>query len=409
MSSQNLRVAKTLSAGVALLSALLLNPGAQAQISPEANVSTESAAPNGILFVNPSIWTQEPTPSPGPNNILLSLSADSESDIWSVGDFVSLRFNGKAWAAFPLVVFPGHGSSEETMNAVAAVSPTDVWAVGATLENISPSSNGDFVGVIERFNGSKWSLFTTVPGVELLAVKAISANDIFAVGDINGTSGSPSPWIEHFDGRSWSPVSLPAAGGVLRGIAANSADDIWAVGDSGGVVPTNTLALHFDGREWKVVPVPVPFHGQVHDITFGNGITAIATNDVWAVGAFRGLPSGNQQTLTEHWDGQSWKIVPSANSASVGSQNRLNGVSAVSSKDVWACGQILDQNLGFINLIEHFDGTKWTISPVANGNGGFSGLNAMQAFSDGSVYAAGSSIDNNSNLVSVIFHTNQGK
>jgi hypothetical protein len=400
MSSQNLRVAQSLSAGVVFLWALLFNSGAQAQTSPDANLSTTLAAQ--------SIWTQEVTPSPGPSNILSSLSADSESDIWSVGDFVSLRFNGKAWQAFPLVIFPGHGSSEETINAVAAVSPTDVWSVGATLENLSSTSNGDFVGVIERFNGSKWSLFQTVPGVELLAVKAVSANDIFAVGDINGTSGSPSPWIEHFNGTSWSPVTLPTANGVLRGIAAISANDIWAVGDSGGVVPTNTLAMHFDGHEWKVVPVPVPLNGKIHDMTFGHGITAIATNDVWAVGAFRATASANQQTLTEHWDGQSWKIVPSANSSSAGSQNQLNGVSAVSSKDVWACGQILDPNLGFINLIEHFDGAKWTISPVANGSG-FSGLNAMLAFADGSVYAAGSDIDQNSNLTSVIFHTNQGK
>ena len=289
MSSQILRVAQSLSAGAVLLSAMLLNPGAQAQIFPEANLFIESTAPNGILFVNPSIWTQEATPSPGPNNILLSLSADSEDDIWSVGDFVSMRFDGKAWKAFPLVVFPGHGSSEETMDGVAAVSPTDVWAVGSTLENLSSTSQGDFLGGIERFNGSKWSLFQTVPGVELLAVKAVSADDIYAVGDINGTSGSPSPWIEHFDGRSWSPVSLPAAAGVLRGIAAISADDIWAVGDSGGVVPTNTLALHFDGHRWSQVVVPVPLNGKVHDITFGHGVTAIASDDVWAVGRSGGF------------------------------------------------------------------------------------------------------------------------
>jgi hypothetical protein len=379
----------------------MLNPGAQAQTSPE-----------DLSIATTSIWSQETTPNPGPNNLLFSLSADSENDIWAVGDFVSMRFKNGMWTAFPLVVFPGQGSSEETMNAVAAVSPTNVWAVGDTLENLSAFSNGDFVGVIEHFNGSKWSLFRTVPGVELLAVKALSADDIYAVGDINGASGSPRPWIEHFNGTSWRAVNLPASAngraGVLRGIAALSGDDVWAVGDSGGIAPTTTLALHFDGREWSVVPVPVPLKGQVHDISFGKGVAAISTDDIWAVGAFRGLPFGNQQTLTEHWDGKAWKIVPSANSASAGSQSSLAGVSAVSSTDVWACGQIMDQNLGFINLIEHWDGRKWTISPVANGNG-FAGLNAMLAFPDESVYAAGSDIAANSDLFSVIFHTNQGK
>jgi hypothetical protein len=382
--------------------ATLLNPIAQAQDS-------ETSKPG---LAAKSIWTQEVTPNLGPANILFSLSADAKNDVWAAGDFISMRFNGQAWTAFPLVVFQGKGESEGTMNAVAAVSPNDVWAVGDTLENITPPGNGDFVGVIEHFEGNQWSLFQTVPGIELLAVKAVSANNIFAVGDINGGDQVPSPWIEHFDGTRWSPVSLPALPngqtGVMRGIAVISANDIWAVGDSGGVVPTNTVAMHFDGRQWNLVSVPVPLNGKVHDVSFGRGITAIATNDIWAVGSYRGLPFGNQKTLTEHWDGRTWKIVPSANSGAVLSQSSLNGVSAVSSNDVWACGQVQDQNLGFINIIEHWNGTKWTISPVAHGNG-FAGLDAMLAFPNGSVYAAGSDIGPNSQLTSVVFHTNQGK
>jgi hypothetical protein len=359
-----------------------------------------------------SIWTQEATPNLGPANILFSVSADSENDIWAAGNFVSMRFDGRAWTAFPLVVSQGQGEFEATMNAVAAVSPTNVWAVGDTLENITPPGNGDFVGVIERFDGRQWSVFQTLPGVELLAVKAVSARNIYAVGDINGGDQVPSPWIEHFDGMSWTPVSLPALPngqtGLLRGIAVIAADDIWAVGDSGGVVPTNTVAMHFDGKQWNLASVPVPLHGKVHDLSFGRGITAIATNDIWAVGSYRGLPFGNQKTLAEHWDGNSWKIVPSANSGAKLSQSGLNGVSAVSTDDVWACGQVQDQNLGFINIIEHWDGTRWTISPVAHGNG-FAGLNSMLAFPGGSVYAAGSDIGPNSQLTSVVFHTSQGK
>ncbi len=81
----------------------------------------------------------------------------------------------------------------------------------------------------------------------------------------------------------------------------------------------------------------------------------------------------------------------------------------VSSNSVWACGQTFDPTAsGFENLIEHWDGTKWTISPVALGNG-FAGLKGALAFPSGSVYVAGSDISGISILDSVIFHTTEGK
>ena len=40
-------------------------------------------------------------------------------------------------------------------------------------------------------------------------------------------------------------------------------------------------------------------------------VAAIGPNDVWAVGSYTG--TGGYQTLTEHWDGGQWSIVPSPN------------------------------------------------------------------------------------------------
>ena len=57
--------------------------------------------------------------------------------------------------------------------------------------------------------------------------------------------------------------------------------------------------------------------------------------------------------LTIHWDGSSWTIVPSASSGT------LNGVAAVASNDVWAVGSIVvgsDQT-----LIEHWNGSQWQV------------------------------------------------
>lgn len=357
-----------------------------------------------------SIWQRENTPDNGV--VLLSLSADSPSDIWSVGNFGSLQFNGSIWSSFPAQALQTQQPSENTLNGVAAVSPTDAWGVGAAVVE-TKSGGSHLVSLIEHFDGTQWSLVSSpqfASGSELNAIHALSATDIFAVGDVHSDSQQPTPLLEHFDGNSWSVVSLPQLGrtGTLRGIAALSDSDIWVVGDSGTIVPTKTVAMHFDGQAWTIVPVPVPLSGNIHDLRLGEGLTGIAPNDVWAVGNFAASSSVGERTLTEHWDGHSWKIVPSPNMGHAGSSNVLRGVSVVSSSSVWACGQTEDNSVPIIaNLIEHWDGTRWTVSPVSPGQG-FAALISMFAFPDGSVYAAGTDVDRAGSQTSVIFHTDRG-
>ena len=295
---------------------------------------------------------------------------------------------------------------------MATVSPTDSWAVGTALEE-TVSGGTHSIGLIEHFDGKQWSMGPQFSGVNLLAIRAVSANDIFAVGGSNVDAGQPNPFLAHFNGTTWSQVALPSLPnretGLVRGIAVISANDIWIAGDAGTVVPTTLFAMHFNGTRWSVIPVPVPAGGHVHDLGFGRGMTAIATNNVWAVGNF--APSTSpavEQTLTEHFNGTSWKIVPSANAGNPGSSNTLSGVAAVSANSVWACGQTNDSQRGPQNLIEHFDGIRWTVSPVPPGNG-FAGLFAMLAFPSGSVFAAGGDLGAGDALISVIFHTSQGK
>src|SRR5205823_14285450 len=82
---------------------------------------------------------------------------------------------------------------------------------------------------------------------------------------------------------------------------------------------------------WSMVPSP-NIAGQNNTL---RGLSVVAANDIWAVGiSFQ--TGGFYDTLTEHWDGTQWTIVPSPNP---GTQlNLLYGVSAVSSSDVWAVG-----------------------------------------------------------------------
>jgi hypothetical protein len=346
-----------------------------------------------------SIFQRMPTPNPGGDQFLLGISADSEQDIWAIGDFLSLNFNGQSWTSVPLL-FPG---GEASMRGVTAISPTDVWSVGSTLVNST-----HLIAVIEHYDGKQWKIvaspqFST--GCELHNIQAFSANDIFAVGESNSDSQQGQPLVEHYDGTTWSVVqNLPLKKGeigVLNAIAGVSGTDFWIAGAGGsqlGVFGT-PIVMHFDGREFK----RVAFLGTKLD--FG-GITAITTDDAWIVGT-------NGSTLTAHWDGQVWKVVPSPG---VGIFSSLTGVSAISSTEVWASGRSEESkngNLLFNYLVEHWDGKSWTISPVPATKGGFDIFFGAQAFPSGNVFMVGSALDcigvNCLGFAPAVFHTTQGK
>jgi hypothetical protein len=107
---------------------------------------------------------------------------------------------------------------------------------------------------------------------------------------------------------------------VLEGVKALAPNNVWAVGyytkDVNSTRPALTLIEHYDGTSWKIVPSPNVGPNSVYQSNQLYGITAVSANDVWAFGSyFAQSGSGEQGTLVEHWDGTSWKIVPSPNPA----------------------------------------------------------------------------------------------
>jgi hypothetical protein len=74
----------------------------------------------------------------------------------------------------------------------------------------------------------------------------------------------------------------------------------------------------------------------------------------------------HQLTLVEHWDGTQWSVIPSPNgSTGSGVQNILTGVSGFATNDLYAVGFVNDASTSGEprTLVEHFDGTQWSIIP----------------------------------------------
>ena len=94
------------------------------------------------------------------------------------------------------------------------------------------------------------------------------------------------------------------------------------------------------------------------------GLTCVSGSDCWAVGASYRL--GIPQTLIEHWDGTSWSIVSSPNTVTT-KANVLSRVACTSESDCWAVGWHTGGGVQQ-TLIEHWDGASWSIVASPNTN-----------------------------------------
>lgn len=305
-----------------------------------------------------SIFKVVPSPNANPNNGLFAVSASAPSDIWAVGQS-AIHFDGTEWTAFPLPIV--HSGSLAAMQGVADISPTEAWAVGN-----SPSG-----ALIEQWNGSAWTQVsqTFPPNSQsyLYALAKVSGSDLWAVGTLI-TNGLGSFLFDHWNGTAWTPTTIPTNNAILIGAAADAPNDVWAVGYSGFLgSDSKTLIYHYNGSSWK--PMASPSVGAADELY---AVSALAPNDVWAVGTSIAVEHDPTLTLIEHYDGTSWSVLPSPNvgPASSNQSNRLFGVSALASNDVWAFGSYFDANgSGFqFTLVQHWDGAAWTIVPSPSPN-----------------------------------------
>jgi hypothetical protein len=228
---------------------------------------------------------------------------------------------------------------------------------------------------------SDWSIVNSpnalVPKASLHSVTCVSASDCWAVG--SSFSGSVTQTlIEHWDGTSWAIVTSPNTSTTLSnglvGVTCVSASDCWAVGFASNSSADQTLVEHWDGISWAIVPSPSPVAPPPY-ATLGTNlasVTCVSASDCWAVGYYEEIimnpPSGQSQTLIEHWDGASWAIVTSANTSPT-ANNVLEDVACVSASDCWAVGAFTGANPEE-TLIERWDGTSWAIvtSPTILGS-----------------------------------------
>jgi hypothetical protein len=151
----------------------------------------------------------------------------------------------------------------------------------------------------------------------------------------------------------------------MRAVTALASNDIWAVGSAYATsTGAQMLVEHWNGSQWSVMP----------DLVAGaaglNSLVVLSDTNVWAVGVGPSSNSAvNATTLIEHYDGASWSVVTSPSPGTW--WNTLTGVAATSPTNIWAVGSYSDFNeepYSNLTLVEHYYGTSW--STVASPNPG---------------------------------------
>jgi hypothetical protein len=281
-------------------------------------------------------WNVVPSPNASSTgyNQLKKVDAISASDVWALGndaqtgDLVE-RFNGASWSIMP---HPTTGS----VRGMDAVSSTDVWTVGF-------SGSATYVS---RWNGSSWVTIPSLPpgpGRHLMVLEAVAARtptDVWAVGwdrDYD-TAGRPvSSLVAHWNGTAWTrvPSPNPLNRNILYDVVALAADDVWAVGvaqDTTSGIRQRSLLMHWNGTAWQNVPAPQAEAGSDDHL---HAIAAVSPASLWAVGYYHSPTSGLDEPLLLHAVGSTVTKDPGP---TIADPATLWGAAALSDGTVWEVG-----------------------------------------------------------------------
>lgn len=277
----------------------------------EAHEAWMVGGPNALRWVS-GTWTVQniSTVLPQPQRI----SGSAPDNVWAANDTKLARWNGSGWTpvAYPtptVVAYPSPYRDTAFIHTIRARSVNDVWVGGG-------------------YNG--------VYGSSCVTWKYCY------------------PFVGHWNGTSWEIIESPnpAGAAALRkpdgaslsflhydGIGFISSTETWLVGSNdqwaGGIYDSYPIGVHCVNTNC-IAASPL----NAGTLTALRAIDGAATNDVWTVGSV----GFAQSTLIEHWNGTEWSVV---SSPSVGP---LSGVTAVAPDDVWAVGP---------SVVLHYDGTSW--------------------------------------------------
>ncbi len=385
-------------------------------------------------------WSVLATPDPpgaGPS-VLRAISCFGLTLCMAVGDRDRLhrpmrplveRWDGERWSIAPLpdagtslssVACPAADScvavGRDGSNGFAEIWDGDAWQVSETRTRAvfsgvaCPAPSACYavasyelftqLPVIERWDGSSWSPVTVEwPGnlvlARLDAVECAAVGACVAAGfGLRSNQSHAGTLVARWDGGAWSvprTPSLPHASvSELQAVACSSSSRCLAVGigETGRTSEFKALAIVGDGDAWSL---SAPINPRGAEPAGLGGVSCTSASFCMAVGMQwtfglpgaprpgdppprRGLPGGaddgrhmTRLAFAERWDGTRWTLVPMA--VPPGSFGIIMyGISCTSPQFCMAVGVGGTRDV-MSGLAEVWDGTSWSIAPTPNPTG----------------------------------------
>ena len=190
-----------------------------------------------------------------------------------------------------------------------------------------------------------------------LLAVAAAGNAGAAAGSIWQVAPSVNPQPHQVTDSTFASVSMPTP------------TEGWAVGQFlAASAISHPLAEHWNGSAFSRVTAPTP-KGRQASLA---GVDELSATNAWAVGTSAAGAAGqgniNDEPLLEHWNGTKWSIVAGP-SLPAGATGDLTAIGGTGPGDLWAVGfQLSADALQESLLFEHFDGTSWQIVPFPTEN-----------------------------------------
>jgi hypothetical protein len=270
-----------------------------------------------------------------------AVSASSATNAWVVGqtgsvDMFASHWNGKKWQPIALPITIGGGFTNQVTGTSVAAIPGGRAMIFVTEEDEELGTS--WVAAFE-WRGRSWSAvhtFADLPGDPI----ASGPSDVWGF-----DSGTPS--AEHYDGTSWSQVSIPVTVSQASG---NAAAGDWVTGTVAAQPPRVEL-LHWSKGAWRNAVLPkiaVP----TGDRMFPGAVDAATLADIWVT--VRVGPSAGHGAVTAvllHWNGKAWS------KAAVPKGVSLDSLASDGHGGAWLTS---DQSA---LVIYHYSGGRWTRVP----------------------------------------------
>ncbi|HMD94032.1 MAG TPA: hypothetical protein VKG80_15490 [Trebonia sp.] len=264
---------------------------------------------------------------------------------------------------------------------VSCASPKNCVAVG--LDGNAYRGTGG--PLAEKWNGRAWQIARmrlpagAISG-ELFGVSCKSASACVAVGLYLDSAGAGIPLAETWNGRTWTPRTLPTpargTGVILNGVSCVSARRCVAVGEyftGGGAA---AVAESWNGSRWTAATPPAPADSVEGDLS-----AVSCPSAAYCVAVGKSATTAGSSVLIDSWNGRTWREMAAQPPGGL-EHAELNGVWCTSAANCVAVG-LGSGGSGLTGFTELWNGSAWRSArvswPRGAANSGLVGVSCASA------------------------------